>query len=305
MNRRSVLLLVNPESGGKPGSGHPLSDDPERLRPEALASALRDRGLDVELYVLGEGDDAGDLALRAAEDGSDVVVGGGDGTVSRVAGALVGHSTAALGVLALGSFNNIARGYGVPDALDPALDVIAAGEAGPVDCGWVVRRDGGAPFFEAVGVGVAAVGFLAVKVAERHGWWSAARSLWRGLRMRRTPMRLTIDRRAYRAGTPAVTVSNGPYHGLGFAISADADPTDGLLDVAVFRGMSRWEVLRHFVAVARRRPRREPRIRGLRARRVTIAGTRRALPVHADGQPIGTTPVTLEVRPAALRMFRA
>jgi diacylglycerol kinase family enzyme len=38
---------------------------------------------------------------------------------------------------------------------------------------------------------------------------------------------------------------------------------------------------------------------------VTIEGTRRALQVHADGEPIGTTPVTFEVRPAALRLFRA
>jgi diacylglycerol kinase family enzyme len=305
LTRRSLLLLVNPRSGGKPGAGPPLSDDAERLRPEALAAALSERGLDVDLRVLSDDDDPGELASLAAADGRDVAVGGGDGTVSRVAAALVGHPSAAFGILALGSFNNVARGYGVPDTLDAALDVIAAGEAGAVDCGWVVRRDGGEPFFEAAGVGLPAVGFLALKVAERRGWWRAALALWRGLRMRRTPMRLTIDRRSYRARTPAVTVSNGPYHGLGFAISADADPADGLLDVAVFRGMGRMEVLRHFIAVARRRPRREPRIAGLQARRVTVAGTRRALPVHADGRPIGTTPVTLEVRPGALRVFRA
>jgi diacylglycerol kinase family enzyme len=305
LSRRPVRLLVNPHAGGKPGAGRPLSEDPERLRPEALETALRELGVEVELRILAEGDDAGPLAASAADEERDVVVAGGDGTVSRVAAALVGHPTAALGILALGSFNNIARGYGVPDTLDAALEVIAAGNPGEVDCGWIVRRDDGAPFFEAVGIGLPAIGFLAVHIAERRGWWPAARALWRGLRMRRTPMRVTIDRRAYRAGSPAVTVSNGPYHGLGFAISADADPTDGFLDVAVFRGMSRLEVIRHFVAVSRRRPQREPRIAGLRARRVTIAGTRRALPVHADGEPAGMTPVTLEVRPAALRLFRA
>jgi diacylglycerol kinase family enzyme len=91
---------------------------------------------------------------------------------------------------------------------------------------------------------------------------------------------------------------------MGFAISVDADPTDGLLDVAVFGGMSRWDVLRHFVSVARRRPRREARIVGYTARRITIEGGRRALPAHADGVSIGYTPVTFEVRPRALRLFR-
>jgi diacylglycerol kinase family enzyme len=117
-------------------------------------------------------------------------------------------------------------------------------------------------------------------------------------------MRITVDGHAYRTGSPTVTVSNGPYHGMGFAVTSNADPSDGLLNVAVFRGMDRWEVLRHFLAVARRRPRREPRVASYPARRVTIEGVRRALPAHADGVSIGFTPVTFEVRPGALRVFR-
>lgn len=306
MTRRPIFLLVNPTAGGKPGSGPSLHDDPERLRPDALEAALRSRGLEVTLHELSAEDDAGELARRAADDGSDVAVAGGDGTVSGVAAALVGHEAATLGILAMGSFNNMARGFGIPVELDPALDTIAAGRPSSVDCGWVLRGEGdeGRPFFEAAGVGVEAIGFLAVELAERRGWWRAMRGLWRGLRMRRTPMRVTIDGRAYRTGSPAVTVSNGPYHGMGFAISSGADPTDGLLDVAVFSGMSRLEVVRHFLAVARRRPRREPRITASRAKRVTVEGLRRALPAHADGVSVGATPVTFEVRPGALRLFR-
>ena len=306
MTRPPILLLVNPTAGGKPGSGPSLHEDEERLRPEALAGALRARGLALELHELKEDDDAGALAREAADGGNDVVVAGGDGTVSGVAAALVGHPSATLGILAMGSFNNMARGFGIPVELEPALDVIASTEPSAVDCGWAVRIEGdrGRPFFEAAGVGLDAIGFLAVELAERRGWWRGARGLWRGMRMRRTPMRITIDGRTYRTGSPAVTVSNGPYHGMGFAVATEADPTDGLLDVAVFSGMSRWEVLRHFLAIARRRPRREARITARRAKRVTVEGTRRALLAHADGVSIGSTPVTFEVRPAALRLFR-
>ena len=305
MTRRPLLLLLNPIAGGKPGSGPSLADDPERLRPDALATALRDRGLELTVRELGPDDDAGELARRAADEGNDVVVGGGDGTVSLVAAALLAHPDAALGILAMGSFNNMARGFGIPVTLEAALDVIAAGRVTAVDCGWVVREDDdGRPFFEAAGVGIDAIGFLAVELAEKRGLWRAFRALWQALRTRRTPMRIEIDGQRYRTGTSAVTVSNGPYHGMGFAISTDADPTDGLLDVAVFRGMSTWEVLTHFLAVARRRPRREPRISGHRGRRVTITGARRALPAHADGESVGVTPVTFEVRPEALRLFR-
>ena len=306
MTRRPILLLVNPVAGGKPGSGPGLADDPALLTADALREALQRRGLEVTHRELVEGDDLSELATHAADTGHDVVVAGGDGTVSLAAAAMLGHADATLGILAMGSFNNMARGFGVPVTLEEALDVIGTGRATEVDAGWVVRdtEEDGRPFFEAAGVGLDAVGFLAVELAEKHGWWRAWRALLRGLRMRKTPMRITIDGRAYRTGSPAVTVSNGPYHGMGFAIADDADPTDGLFNVAVFSGMGRWEVLRHFLAVARRRPRREPRVTGYTGARVTIEGVRRALPAHADGTSIGLTPVTLEVRPKALRIFR-
>lgn len=305
MTRRPILLLINPGAGGKPGSGPGLTDEPARLTPDALADGLRDRGVEVRQHEIGESDDLAALARTAADAGQDVVVAGGDGTVSVVAAALLDHPHATLGILAMGSFNNMARGFGVPTTLDAALDAIGDGEVKRVDAGWVDRDDdGGQPFFEAAGVGVDAIGFLAIEIAGRRGWLRAMRALIRGLRLRKTPMRLTIDDRTYRTGSPAVTVSNGPYHGMGFAIAADADPTDGLLTVSIFRGMTRLEVLRHFLAVARRRPRHEPRVTRYPARRVTIEGVRRALPAHADGVSIGVTPVTFEVRPGALRIFR-
>jgi diacylglycerol kinase (ATP) len=305
MMRRPILLLVNPVAGGKPGSGPGLADDPALLTADALRAALADRGLEISHRELAEGDDLAELAAHAADTGHDVVVAGGDGTVSAAAAALLGHGSATLGILALGSFNNMARNFGVPVTLEEALAAIAEGRVATVDAGWVVRdADEGRPFFEAAGVGVDALGFLAVELAEKRGWWRAAQALWRGLRRRKTPMRITIDGRTYRTGTPAVTVSNGPFHGMGFAVASEADPSDGLLNVAVFQGMDRWEALRHFLAVARRRPRREPRVATYPARRVTIEGVRRALPAHADGVSIGLTPVTFEVRPGALRVFR-
>ena len=305
MTRRPLLLLVNPVAGGKPGSGPGLADDPALLTADALRSALVARGLEVSHRELAEGDDLAELARHAADTGHDVVVAGGDGTVSLAAAALVGHAEATLGILAMGSFNNVARGFGIPVELEPALDVIGQGSVAAMDAGWVVREgDAGRPFFEAAGVGLDAVGFLAVELAERRGLWRAARIVIRGLRMRRTPMRITIDGATYRTGSPAVIVSNGPYHGMGFAIGSDADPTDGVLEVTVFHGMSRWGVMRHFLAVARRRAQREPRLGTYSGRRITVEGVRRALPAHADGVSVGFTPVTFEVHPGALRVFR-
>ncbi len=303
MERRPLTLLVNSEAGGKPGSGPPLHDDPARLEPDALAVALRGRGLDTSLREIEPDDDPRRLAAEAAEAGTDVAVAAGDGTVGAAAEALIG-TDAALGIIPMGSFNNIARGLRLPDTLDAVLDVIATGVPTPVDIGWVSGPgETGRPFFEAAGVGLDAGLFLAIEAAERRGWHVAIGALWNALRARRTPMRIDIDGQIHDVGAPAVTVSNGPFHGFGFAVSPDADPTDGVLDVAVFAGMSRWEVLGHFAAVARRRPRSEPRVTDYLGRRIVIAGTHRPLPVHADGREAGMTPATLEVRPAGLRVL--
>jgi diacylglycerol kinase (ATP) len=305
VTRRPILLLANPEAGGKVGSGPHLDPDPSRLEPDALAAELRGHGLEVRLRVLGADDDASQLAREAAAAGQDIVVAGGDGTVGAAAAALLEHPDASLGILARGSFNNVARGYGLPVTLDEAVAVIAAGATKSVDAGWVYRDDPamGRPFFEAAGVGVDAIAFLAIEIAGRRGWWRALRALGRGLRRRRTRMLITLDGRTSQVRAPAVTIHNGPFHGPGMAVAVDADPADGWLNVAVFSRMTSVEVFRHFLRVARRRPRREPRVRVLRARTVTVESQRRALPAHADGVSVGVTPISVEVRPGALRIF--
>jgi diacylglycerol kinase (ATP) len=308
-SRRAVLLIVNPVSGGKPGSTPPLSDDSEALEPEALADALRSRGLRVRLHVLTDDDDPAEVARDAQLD-EDVVVAGGDGSVGPVAEVLTG-SDRALGILPMGSWNNIGRGLGIPLELEPSLDVIARGNVTPVDAGlaWHPAADDGTPedaraFFEAAGVGLDAAGFGAVELGARAGWRFALRAMWRALRRRRTRMMIELDGEVLRRRAPAVTICIGPYHGMGFALVADADPADGLLDIAIFSGMSELDVVRHFLRVARGRERHEPRIEVLRGRRITVRGENRVLPAHTDGRSIGFTPVTFEVQPGSLRIFR-
>src|SRR5918996_5509463 len=105
--RRPVRLIVNPVSGGRPGSGPPATDDPERLEPDALLDALRERGLEVALHVLAEDEDPRSVASRAVESGEDVVAAGGDGTVGRGAPAMV-RSESTPGIPPTGSFKNAA-----------------------------------------------------------------------------------------------------------------------------------------------------------------------------------------------------
>jgi diacylglycerol kinase (ATP) len=320
MSRRPLLLIVNPASGGKPAA--PGSSGPA-LEPSALRDSLQRRGLQVQLHVLAAADDVAALTTAAAGEGHDVVVAGGDGTVRPAAGALV-DTDATLGTIPLGSWNNLARGWQLPLDEEAAMDLIADGPTRSVDVGlaWHPDRaagpdapgldapgpDAAAPadairFFEAAGVGLDAAGFGAAQLGSRRGVWQALRAGWRALRRRRTRMVLTVDGRGMRTNAPAVTVCNGPYYGFGFALAPQADPSDGKLDMVVFSGMSKTNVVLHYLAVARGRPRREPRVKHLTARRIEIAGLHRLLPVHADGESLGMTPVAFGVHQGGLQIF--
>ena len=76
---------------------------------------------------------------------------------------------------------------------------------------------------------------------------------------------------------------------------------DGRFDIRIFGGFSRLELLAHFASIVAGRRTYEPRVTTLRAASVRVESARR-LRVRADDEGIGWTPVTLRVRPRALRV---
>ena len=97
-------------------------------------------GIETRVVVTKRGDDIASLAARAIGEKRRVVVaGGGDGTVSAVAGKLVG-TEAALGVLPMGTLNHFAKDAGIPGNLKAAVRNIFTGYPVRVDVGEVNGR---------------------------------------------------------------------------------------------------------------------------------------------------------------------
>src|ERR1044071_4121087 len=93
---------------------------------EKVEQAFDRAGLCVEIELI-EGGDC-ELRCRAAAERGDplLIVGGGDGTISAAASALVGTKTK-LGILPLGTLNHFARALGLPTDIEQAAAIIAAG----------------------------------------------------------------------------------------------------------------------------------------------------------------------------------
>ena len=162
-----------------------------------------------------------------------IVAGGGDGTVSTVAAALV-DTDISLGVLPLGTLNHFAKDLGLPLELDAAVGCIAGGATSRVDVGEVNGR---------VFVNNSSLGLYPDIVRDREQQQKRfGRGKWHALlrasiaALRRYPflhVSLTVEgrERAYR--TPFVFIGNNDYRMEGLALGERTALDDGLLSLYV------------------------------------------------------------------------
>ena len=199
-------------------------------------------GLDASVQV-AEGGVLGGLARRAVANGARLVVaGGGDGTVSTVAAALVG-TEASLGILPLGTLNHFAKDLGIPLDVSGAAAVIASGHTARVDVGEVNGRI----FLNNSSVGLYPSLVYHREKSEDQGrgrWVALALALSRVWRLyRRVRVSVSTGGVSRQIRTPFVFVGNNEYHLEGVRIGARARLDAGLLHVSMAPGLGRAEML--------------------------------------------------------------
>lgn len=289
------LVIRNPAAG----IGSQLLTSAGRV--DDLQELLERHGVDAEVAEPSDEEAARALVRKSAADGIDVVAAGGDGTVHMIAEELIGTDRA-LGILPMGRVMNIARALGIERDLDTAADVLAGGHVRAMDVGEATTADGRTvEFLEAGSVGMNAAIFREATRADEGNAGSIPRTIWVALRYRPARMQVELDEGIVRTRALMVTVSNGPYVGLGMTVAPGARLDDGRFDVRVFRGFSKWELLRHLASIAFGRRRYEPQVSTYRSAVVSIRSAR-PLPARADSDDLGTTPVTFRTRPGALRV---
>ena len=293
---RRYRIIRNPAAGAKGG----ISTN--GCTADELCALAERHGLGGDIVEPADEDAAREAARAAVADGVDVVVAaGGDGTAGLVAEQLLGKATA-LGILPLGSVMNIARALGLPRDLEAAAAVIPSGTTVAVDAGEATTADDRhLRFLEAGSVGMNAAMFREAARFDEGSWASILRTIWVALRYRPARMVLELDRGKVRTRALMVTVSIGPYTGVGMTVAPGARLDDGLFDVRVFRGFSKWELLRHLASIAFGRRRYAPHVSTYRSASVRIT-SRHPLPARADGNDLGTTPVSFRTLPGALRV---
>lgn len=291
----NALLIVNPVSG-------PIENS--NWLPDLLRS-FDYQNLQAEVKLTTPDENGQGLAAAAAKDKVQlVIVAGGDGTIEAVARGLVDTQTV-LGIIPLGTRNNLAASLNIPSNLTQAIRVLVEGEDCPIDLGKVDKYY----FLEVVGVGLEASLFPCsdeVKEAVKKRRLVGLKSFLSGLktffkfRPRRLVLRLDGRKKRY-PHTLQINICNSPRYGVEFAIAPKAKMNDGKLDVIYLNTPSKWNHLCHFFSAMRGQPIVRQQLRTYQATKIEVRGYP-PLEVHADGTCVGHTPITVEVVPKAIQV---
>lgn len=285
---------------------NPAAARSDRAGLDRAIRRLRDGGLQPEVLPTEGPGHAEKLARDAAAAGVGLLIAhGGDGTVMEVAAAVVGTGRP-IGLLPAGTGNLLAGNLGISRRPAAAAEVILAGVTRVVDVGRL-RSSAGERYF-AVAAGAGFDADLMHHTHQRHKrsfGMSAYVATAVGLATGIVRARVTVeaDGETHQSHAAMVMVANcGQLIPGVLWLDQRVSPDDGWLDVAVLDAATFAGAARVAWRLFSRRPDGAPGITMIRARRVSIT-TDPVLPVQADGEAAGYSPLTVELVPQALHVL--
>ena len=291
-----AAVLINRQGGTAAG-------DPQIA--DKVAAALAGAGIEADVELI----DGGDCAVRSkaiAKRGDQLlIVGGGDGTISAAASALVGTQTK-LGILPLGTLNHFARDLGIPTDLAGAAAVIAKGKHRRVDVAEMNGR---------IFINNRAIGLYPLMVVDRD---LQQKRLGRSKRLAmvvasvRTLARfnhqrlsLTVNKeRKARLDTPLLFVGNNNYR-IDLGAPGQRDRIDaGELCVMVMRKKTRAGLIAASIRALFNRSRADDMVYLDGVERLRVGSHRGQLTVSLDGEVVrAEPPLDYRIRKKALNVI--
>jgi YegS/Rv2252/BmrU family lipid kinase len=271
---------------------------------ESLKTQFQDAGIDYVIHETVKKDKPGDIVrARLAKEPFDfVVAAGGDGTVSQVIDGLVGSSLP-LGIIPVGTGNLLARDLDLPLKIDEAVALIA----GPHD----LRKIDAMRINTRICVLNASLGTSAMvmrdttsKNKNRFGRlayiWETIRNLFK---MKSRHITVDIDGKAVMYSAVETAIFNcGMLAKTLYPRGPDIRIDDGHLDVWIVSLQTILDYPIYLFRMIGERPAKHLS-HFITANKYVRIRSRRPMPVQADGDIIGTTPVEIEVLPGAVTVF--
>lgn len=290
INKRAILVLINRRSrrGEDPGMA-------------TVFKALRDSEADLIEHYPQSSEGIGEIIEKHHRDIDAIVIGGGDGTLHLAAASLVKYGLP-VGILPLGTANDLARTLGIPSDLEEAVRIILGRNLKPINLGIVNKTY----FFNVanIGLGVKVARRLSGPAKKKLGIFSYAKGLLDVFR-RQKPFRVKIecdDRRRLKLKSIQVAVGNGKFYGGGIAISEDADIGENGLVLYSLEPKDLWEAAILGPLFKFGKIKGIDGITVLHAKKFRVM-TNRPMSISADGEIVSVTPADFDFLPNAVNVY--
>lgn len=229
-----------------------------------------------------------------------VIIGGGDGTLNAAIAGLV-DSKLPLGILPLGTANDLARTLGIPETLPEACQIIADGKHHAIDVGWVNEKY----FFNvaSMGLSVDITRKLTKRAKKQWGVFAyAATALQVLINSRRFSAEIRTDDRSEMVKTVQIAVGNGRYYGGGMAVAEDATIDDERLDLYSLEIEHWWQMLLVLPTMRRGTQHKSNWVQTWQGKEFFVY-TRKPRAINTDGEITTYTPAHFRLIPKALTVF--
>ncbi len=206
-----------------------------------------------------------------------------------------------LGILPLGTANDLARTLGIPASVPDACQIIATGQIRHIDLGWV----NGKHFFNVASLGLSVEITLQLSKEAKRRWGvlayalTAARAIWQA---RPFKAEIRCNGESVAVKTIQIAVGNGRYYGGGLTVAEDAAIDDRRLDLYSLETERWWQILSLLPAVWRGTHTSWPNVRALTGTEFEVH-TRRPRAINTDGELTARTPAHFRVIPQALAVL--
>jgi diacylglycerol kinase (ATP) len=293
----TIKVILNPCGGRWTG----------QTKVDRVEQALHATGIDYHLEVTESLEKGTEVAKQAAQEAWPLIVAaGGDGTINGVVNGLIqarGEKEAGiLGIIPVGTANDLADMLSLPDDIMLACQRLTTGHTRVIDVGEVNGRY----FANNSAIGLEPMVTLA---HEQMRWLkgdlryllAALRTIisaqsWRG--------RLTWDEGEYDGPITLVSVGNSPRTGGVFYMTPEAILDDGLLDFVYAEGLTRWQMLTLLPKTFTGKHIHHPLVSNRRTTALTASITP-GTPIQADGVIIhrNATEINYRIIPSKLRVI--
>ncbi len=266
----------------------------------AACESLREEGVAVTEPDIDDPDRIPEMIRQQAHEYDLVILGGGDGTINSAAPALI-ETGVPLGILPMGTANDLARTLLIPQDMTAACDIIASGTLHAIDVGEV----NGHPFFNTAGMGLSSAVTKTISNATKSRWgiFAYAGAMLDAYKRQR-PFEATVETedRCLRMQSLQLTIANGRYYGGGMTAAADAAIDDGTFDVFSLEPVGLMQLVAMAPWFRAGLHERWDAVQVLHAHEIRVR-TNRPLPICADGEMVSHTPAHFRLRRGALRVF--